>query len=145
MAEDIWMCALHGKVVESFVTLAPAGAAVYPGDKIRLDPELIAVSLFGDAYAAFVDRAAVAGKFYFQFEPNTVTDPPSLEQAAQDFVNALYEQRVQRGDPPRESPELYAMHARASRKTWPVYFLAIGMELDLPAEAGYGKVGLPSQ
>ena len=91
------------------------------------------------------DRAAVAGKLYFQFEPNSVTDPPSLEQAAQDFVNALYEQRIQRGDPPRESPELYAMHARASRKTWPVYFLAIGMELDLPAEAFYGKVGLPPQ
>lgn len=145
MTEDIWMCALYGKIVESFLTLAPAGAAIFPGDHIRLHPEVITENLFGDAYAAFVDRAAVAGKLHFQFVANTVTEPPTLEEAAQEFANSVYEELLRRGEPPRKSPELYAMKARASRKAWPVYFLAIGMNLDLPAEAYYGKVGLPKQ
>jgi hypothetical protein len=139
------MCALCGKVVESFLTLAPAGAAIFPGESIRLHPEVIAESLFGDAYAAFVDRAAVAGKLRFRFAPNTVTEPRTLEEAAQEFTNSLYEELLRQGEPPRKSPELYAMKARASRNAWPVYFLAIGMNLDLPAEAYYGKTGLPKQ
>jgi len=143
MAEDIWMCAIHGKVVESFVELAPAGAAVSPGNKVTLYPEVIAETLFGSAYAAFVNRASAAGKIYFSFAVKTAVVPPSLMEAGQEFLNACYHQRIREGNTPRESPEFYAMHARASKKTWPVYFLAVGMNLDLPAEAYYGKVALP--
>ncbi len=143
MAESIWMCTLYGKVVESFLTLAPAGVTVFPGNKTELHPEVIAESLFGDLYAAFVHRAAGCGRFYFQLEPYKTVSPPSFTDTAQQFLNAAYNLAVERDNHPAASPEFYGLEAPAPKRGWPVYFLAVGIGLDLPAEAYRGKVELP--
>jgi hypothetical protein len=145
MAENIWLCALYGKV-NRFQELAPAGVPV-KGSEVTVNGLLIIELLFGDPYAAFAERALRPGRFVLSLERHDAVSVPTLDAAAQSFLNTAYGIVVGQGETPKDPPDFYGILAPAAKSSagWPVYFFAVGMGLNLPAEAYRGKVALPSR
>jgi len=142
--EDIWSCAISGKV-SRFRELAPAAVDVQPGPKIAVNGPLIVHLLFGDVYGALASRAAELNRFWFELHPDSSTDAPAFQAVAQSFLNDAYSSIIREGSTPENPPDFYAIEAPAAARGWPVYFLAVGTGLRLPTEAFRGKVGFPSR
>lgn len=142
--EDVWWCALSGKVAR-FRELAPTAVDVQPGPKIAVNGALVVRLLFGDEYGALASRAAELNRFWYELHPDGSTDAPTFQAVAQSFLNDAYGAIIREGRTPEYPPDFYAMLAPAAVRGWPVYFLAVGTGLRLPAEAFRGKVALPSR
>jgi hypothetical protein len=146
MSENIWLCAIYGKA-DRFQELASAGITIQPTGDISINAMLLVELLFGDAYAAFAERATRSDRLSLMLERDDITRAETFDNWAQTFLNAAYSAVINRGETPKISPDFYAIRAPASANTLgsPIYFFALGTGLNLPREARRGKVPLPSR
>lgn len=146
MPENIWLCAIYGKVAR-FHELARAAVPIQPTGAVSINGPFLIELLFGDSYAAFAERAVRTERFVSMLVPDAATNVDTFDTLAQSFLGAAYSRVIEEGETPKDPPDFYGIRAPASESTngWPVYFFAVGRGLKLPEEAHRGKVALPSR